>query len=146
MLAIGRNARQGKLGKVVNKYKVRHNRVAHFDYDHKLQPQFISRLLNHRANRELSGMGVGGEALLNKGMNACAFFFLQDSFTNLKMRTNTEDHSKYVIPATPRVDNVLCGHSRIVRELHLVLFLLFADTMQTHNCLSLIIPRVASSS
>ena len=95
-------------------------------------------------------MGVGGEAPLNKRMNACAFFFLQDSFTNLKMRRNSEqdseDYSKYVIPGTSRVDNGLCGHSRIVRELPLVLFLLFADTMQAHNCLSLIIPRVASSS
>ena len=83
---------------------------------------------------------------MNKGMNACAFFFLQDSFTNLKMRRNSEDHSKYVIPGMSRVDNGLCGHSRIVRELPLVLFLLFADAMQAHNCLSLIIPRVASSS
>ena len=43
------------------------------------------------------------------------------------------------------MDNVLCGHSRNVRELPLVLFLLFADIMQAHNRLLLIIPRVASS-
>ena len=79
---------------------------------------------NHRANRELGGTGEGGEAPLNKGMNACAFFFLQDSFTNLKMRKNSEDHSIYVSPATSRSDNGLCGHSRIVRELPLVQFLL----------------------
>ena len=101
---------------------------------------------NLRANRELGGTGEGGEALLNKGMKVCAFFSCKTPFINLKMRRNSEDHSMHVIPATSRLDNGLCGHSRIVRELPLVLFLLFADTMQAHNCLSLIIPRVASSS
>ena len=39
VLAIGRNARQGKLEKVVHKSKVRHNRIVHFDYGHNVQPQ-----------------------------------------------------------------------------------------------------------
>ena len=92
-------------------------------------------------------MGVGREAPLNKGMKVgVRFSSCKTPFTNLKMRRNLEEHSKYVIPATSRVDNVLCGHSRIVRELPLILFLLFADIMRAHNCLLLTIPRVASES
>ena len=89
-------------------------------------------------------MGIGREAPLNKGMKVGVRFSSgKTPFTNLKMRRNSEDHSKYVIPGTSRVDNGLCGHSRIVRELPLILFLLFADIMQAHNCLLLTIPRVA---
>jgi len=64
---------------------------------------------------------------------------------NLEIRRNLDNDSKYLIPTTSRVHDGLCGFSRIVHELVPLPLSTFADTMQAHNCLSLIIPCIESS-
>ena len=74
--------------------------------------------------RGLSGTDKGGEAPSNQRDEGVHFLTCNTPLADCEMLRNSEDDTKYVIPATSRVDNVLCGHSRIVRELVPLLFLL----------------------
>ena len=69
---------------------------------------------------------------------------MKDQRGGFRLIEDAEDEGKYVIPAS-RVDNGLRGHSRIVRELVLLLFWPLLIPYKLTVILSSTVPRIASS-